>query len=50
MLYAIRDLLLDIRNVQTKYKFIQLFKQYSDIDSSMGLAYRDGRFILKHIY
>lgn len=50
MLYSVRDLLLHLKNPQTKLKFFSYLEIYDSLDSSVGLFYQSGRLIKKNIY
>lgn len=47
---SVRDLIKDIKNIQTKQKYLNILKNFDAAQSSFGFIYRDGTFVLYHIY
>lgn len=49
-MYSVREMLLQIRNPQTKQKYLELLKKWDAMDSSIGLVYRWDSFVKVNIY
>lgn len=49
-MYSVRDLLLHVKNPQTKLKYFHYFKQRNALDASVGLVYKRGAFHIVYIY
>lgn len=50
MYYSVYNLLLRLKNIQTKLKFLKYLEKMNAVDSSIGLAYHRGLFKIVHIY
>lgn len=50
MYYSVYNLLLRLKNQQTKLKFIKYLENLNAVDPSIGLACRRGLFKIVHIY
>lgn len=49
-MYSVRDLLIHVKNPQTKLKIFGYLKQKNALDSSVGLVYRRDTFEIVYIY
>lgn len=49
-MYSVRDVLLRLKNPQTKLKYFYYLKQRNAFDTAIGLVYRYGTLQLVHIY
>lgn len=49
-MYSVRDLLVDLKNPQTKQKYFQYLERWNALKYSAGLVYRLDSFVLKDIY
>lgn len=49
-MYSVRELLLQVKNPQTKLAFFQYLKQRDALDASIGLVYRRGSLVIVYIY
>lgn len=49
-MYSIRDLLLHLKNCQTKFKYFHYLKQRNALDASVGFVYKRGALEMVYIY
>lgn len=50
MMFSVREVLLRLKNPQTKLKFFQYLKQRNALDAAIGLIYRLGALKIVYIY
>lgn len=49
-MYSVRDVLLRMKNPQTKLKYFHYLKQRNALDTAIGLIYRRGSLQIVYIY
>lgn len=49
-MYSVRDLLIHLKNPQTKLTYFRYLKQRDAFDASIGLVYRRGSLHIVYIY
>lgn len=49
-MFSVRDVLLRLKNPQTKLKFFHYLKQRNALDAAIGLIYRHGTLNIVYIY
>lgn len=50
MLFSVRQILLCLKNLQTKLKYFSYLEKYNVLDSSKGLFYQSNQLMTINIY